>query len=680
MSSLRDFEEIANKIKTAKLKTIKILNTIIFNETTRVNRKNILSFEGFNFSENSENYNEKLNTIGELSFQQLVDISALLNIKAEQSEETFKKKILSFLCSLEHEDEIDDDEDDDDEEYFDDGGEGEKSRKNIEREEKNQEKDDEITTIQQKPQLNCSVSFRDIEETIRKFDGKDGFPIEKWIEEFENTRTLLNWSDLQTFIYAKRSLIGIAKLFITSEPQINTWQALRNGLKREFGSRFSSADLHRLMNERRKRRDESVQEYFFVMREIASRGNIEDGSLFDYIINGIDDDDEINKAVLYGASNLTEFKMKLEIYSKMKNNEANKNTRTKYRSKTSEENTYNYPANSRKMNVGFNRGSAQHFSRTCPDKNRESRSFEHGEVGHQVKEYRKKEDQSNENLSSQYVDEKSYIMPVRIHDEECTTLIDTGSDVNPIKEDFYNETEKQELTQLDELRHEKQLILEELTASKAQCEMLRQQAEEWKTAHSRSETIINDERAINSKLMNEIKSYREKEENSKTIHGESQDKTDLQTMSNYVNILRHENAKLRETNEELEAQLLIIKSASKNEDSNEGNLNRNNDDLEDKNAINENGLCNSSTSFLRRISEAFQKLFQRRLVITYMDDLICLEINQNEAYNNLIQTLKCAKENRRKINGKKYSFMRRKNKNKLFKMILLNDVQMTFVK
>ena len=680
MSSLRDFDEIANKIKTAKLKTIKILNTIIFDETTRVNRRNILSFKGFNFSENSKNYHEKLNTIGELSFQQLVDISALLNIKAEQSEETFKKKILSFLCSLEHEDEIDDDEDDDDEEYFDDGGEGEKSRKNIEREEKNQEKDDEITTIQQKPQLNCSVSFRDIEETIRKFDGKDGFPIEKWIEEFENTRTLLNWSDLQTFIYAKRSLTGIAKLFITSEPQINTWQALRKGLKREFGSRFSSADLHRLMNERRKRRDESVQEYFFVMREIASRGNIEDGSLFDYIINGIDDDDEINKAVLYGASNLTEFKMKLEIYSKMKNNEANKNTRTKYRSKTSEENTYNYPANSRKMNVGFNRGSAQHFSRTCPDKNKESRSFERGEVGHQVKEFRKKEDQSNENLSSQDVDEKSYIMPVRIHDEECTTLIDTGSDVNPIKEDFYNETEKQELTQLDELRHEKQLILEELTASKAQCEMLRQQAEEWKTAHSRSETIINDERAINSKLMNEIKSYREKEENSKTIHGESQDKTDLQTMSNYVNILRHENAKLRETNEELEAQLLIIKSASKNEDSNEGNLNRNNDDLEDKNAINENGLCNSSTSFLRRISEAFQKLFQRRLVITYMDDLICLEINQNEAYNNLIQTLKCAKENRRKINGKKYSFMRRKNKNKLFKMILLNDVQMTFVK
>ena len=42
--------------------------------------------------------------------------------------------------------------------------------------------------------------------------------------------------------------------------------------------------------------------------------------------------------------------------------------------------------------------------------------------------------------------------------------------------------------------------------------------------------------------MNEIKSFREREENSKTVRSESQDEMDLQTMSNYVNILRHENA------------------------------------------------------------------------------------------------------------------------------------------
>lgn len=30
-----------------------------------------------------------------------------------------------------------------------------------------------------------SLAFRDVEDPLRKFNGSDGYPVKKWIEEFE---------------------------------------------------------------------------------------------------------------------------------------------------------------------------------------------------------------------------------------------------------------------------------------------------------------------------------------------------------------------------------------------------------------------------------------------------------------------------------------------------------------
>lgn len=60
------------------------------------------------------------------------------------------------------------------------------------------------------------------------------------------------------------------------------------------------------------KKNESVQEYFLVMRELANRGNVEVESLIQYIIDGIPDELN-NKIVLSGATNIAEFKKKLGI-------------------------------------------------------------------------------------------------------------------------------------------------------------------------------------------------------------------------------------------------------------------------------------------------------------------------------------------------------------------------------
>lgn len=43
-----------------------------------------------------------------------------------------------------------------------------------------------------------------LEESIEPFNGTKDYPVKKWIIDFENIITLLGWSDLHAFIFAKK--------------------------------------------------------------------------------------------------------------------------------------------------------------------------------------------------------------------------------------------------------------------------------------------------------------------------------------------------------------------------------------------------------------------------------------------------------------------------------------------
>lgn len=61
------------------------------------------------------------------------------------------------------------------------------------------------------------MNFRAKEDFVRTVDGFSTYPVEKWIHDFDDTVTLLNWGELHKFIFAKKSLKGLAKLFIQIE-------------------------------------------------------------------------------------------------------------------------------------------------------------------------------------------------------------------------------------------------------------------------------------------------------------------------------------------------------------------------------------------------------------------------------------------------------------------------------
>ncbi|XP_074026441.1 uncharacterized protein [Leptinotarsa decemlineata] len=399
-----------------------------------------------------------------------------LNVGAETTDAA--DRICSYLINFEgdengndeEEDEEEDEENETEDENVDD------ARKNANEDEssedKEKEKDDNkkkrgkdvrdkqrpsSTTVQhevRKPDT-FSLTFRDIEDSIRLFDGKDSYPVKTWIQDFEEIAEITGWNELQKLIFAKKSLRGLAKLFVQSERGITTWAILKKRLIKEFEVKVSSAQIHKLLMTRKKKYDESVQEYVLAMREIGNRANIEDEVIIQYITEGIQDETTY-KVVLYGASNFAEFKEKVKVYDQIQNqkkksfpgssNWKSKNENTR---KERQEN-HSTRTDIQKTETCFNCGQKGHKSKRCPNKAKGTKCFSCNNFGHISTRCPNKASTSNSattrpststdtaNVSVVEVIPKNAV-DVTINNVVLAALFDTGSDLCTVREDVYKE-------------------------------------------------------------------------------------------------------------------------------------------------------------------------------------------------------------------------------------------------
>ncbi|XP_074030763.1 uncharacterized protein [Leptinotarsa decemlineata] len=280
-----------------------------------------------------------------------------------------------------------------------------------------------------------ALSFRDVKDSIRTFDGKDDYPVDKWILDFEQISKLTEWNDLQKLIYAKQSLTGLAKLFIQSEKGITNWSILKKKLKAEFEVKVSSAQIHKLLMSRKKKREESVQKYVLSMREIGS------------IIDGIQDDTSY-KIILYGVRDFSEFKDRVKIYEQVR---AGRSTQGYERSQgkdsrkdwRKEMKTGNDDKHVRKRSEGrcFSCGNRGHMSEKCPDKFKGTKCFSCSGYGHVSTNCPKKMNGNQDGCSSSIaIIEMGSRNSVNITIDgiQLTALLDTGSDITAIRQDVYD--------------------------------------------------------------------------------------------------------------------------------------------------------------------------------------------------------------------------------------------------
>jgi len=435
-------------LKNASKGSICALHKFVFEkEGNRNNRERLREFSGFQFDENDGVYKAKCVYVqAKLTERDLISICLILNISHDV--ENMQLHIFQNLRfdqllggnEVEDPEESDEDKDDDEENQSDDEIESmvANSAGTNPTSERDQKNNLQPVPIQYNEMPRFALSFRDIEEPIKQFEGTDEIPVDVWISDFEDQAVLIGWNDMQKLIFAKKSLKGVAKLFVLSEKGINSWSALKSCLLSEFRSRVSSKQIHKQLGERKRRSNESVQEYFYRMKDIASRGNVEEDALIQYVIDGIDEL-SINKSMLYGARNMTECKYKLKDYQTIS---AKSHFGENCAKEKKAQAVHGGSKTGKKEIVCYNCGEKGHLSSGCNNKEKGRKCFKCNKFGHISKNCPQgdksvEECKPNARVLSEHNNMTSKV--VSIKNQNCVALFDTDSKYNILREDIYDE-------------------------------------------------------------------------------------------------------------------------------------------------------------------------------------------------------------------------------------------------
>ncbi|XP_039312411.1 uncharacterized protein LOC120359338 [Solenopsis invicta] len=305
--------------------------------------------------------------------------------------------------------------------------------------------------------INFAVNFKDVEDSVRTFDGSDDYPVERWIADFEDTAMLFEWNSMQKLVFARKLLKGAAKTFLQSEGVVKNWKKLKTILEDEFSSKISSAELHRMLATRKMKKEENVQEYYLSMKELGSRGNIDKESVIQYIIDGITDE-ETNKVLLYGAKDFTDFKERLRTYEKMKLAQDRKTTKSKESAKNKEDSSKQVKKgakeSSTKTLICYNCGANGHKANTCKFKDQGKKCFRCNKFGHEssnctVDNSKSKTSVETKTAVNLNIESNNSIermcKEITINDVKINALIDTGSQLCLLREDIYSRLNSKDL-------------------------------------------------------------------------------------------------------------------------------------------------------------------------------------------------------------------------------------------
>lgn len=188
MENLAQIEAVKQKIKVASIAAIRALHKLIFEEEgDRKNRQRLRDFRGFIFADNSPEYISKVEYARRLTIGDLISCCNILGLKYDGTKEEIITRICTGLMDLNAL-------------ITQDIEEGEEELE----EEENEEMKEEAEAEEVRPtvrndghmQVKFSMTYRDVEGSIKPFNGKDAYPIEKWIADFEDTATLFKWTEL----------------------------------------------------------------------------------------------------------------------------------------------------------------------------------------------------------------------------------------------------------------------------------------------------------------------------------------------------------------------------------------------------------------------------------------------------------------------------------------------------
>lgn len=170
--------------------------------------------------------------------------------------------------------------------------------------------DDDSFALEEK----VNITFDEITTLIEHFDGKTD--VQKWTRRLDECFELLNLTPLKKFIIAKKLLIGSARRFLDTKPEILDYELLKDTLIQEYKDDVFQKDIFKSLGAERLRDDETRLDLAFRMKIIADRYNIEEKSVVELIIEALPES-ATQKQGLYSAKNFEELKINLKVFERI---------------------------------------------------------------------------------------------------------------------------------------------------------------------------------------------------------------------------------------------------------------------------------------------------------------------------------------------------------------------------
>ncbi|XP_055688093.1 uncharacterized protein LOC129792765 [Lutzomyia longipalpis] len=130
----------------------------------------------------------------------------------------------------------------------------------------------------------------EMEALIPAFDPgqKNGLLAVEWLRKVDDARMLFDMDAQQSLVAAVFRLKGAAKdWYEGNQGAIRSYAEFKKELLLNFPEKLSSAQIHHELRMRKRKKEESVEEYFHSVVKQARRINLRDDDIREYIIEGI---------------------------------------------------------------------------------------------------------------------------------------------------------------------------------------------------------------------------------------------------------------------------------------------------------------------------------------------------------------------------------------------------------
>ncbi|XP_039232596.1 uncharacterized protein LOC120322014 [Drosophila yakuba] len=185
------------------------------------------------------------------------------------------------------------------------------------------------------------------------------------------------------------------------------------------------------------------------MKEVASRGSVDNSALMQYVIDGINDL-SVNKSILYNAKEMKELKEKLKWYEKIRSKcGKSKNYDEKFKHPIPKDAGAQKDSVMQKKLHCYNCGEVGHTSNQCANRSNGRKSFNCNNFGHISKDCpeSKKETVANPSNTRKVSEDKlSMLKEIYMKQKKFKALLDTGSKYNIISETTYLKLNKPKLS------------------------------------------------------------------------------------------------------------------------------------------------------------------------------------------------------------------------------------------